>query len=285
VKVQDVIDRLSVLGLDHDEAAVYVHLSMMGPSKASDIAAAVKLHRTETYRTLQNLVQRGFATATLSRPARFEAAAPEKLFHEILEAQQARQDSIARVQSEIADALTTLRGAPGQAMSKNTFKVLQGRREIYGVMERMVRDAERSIKTVSTHEGAVMMSDMAGIMDLAVRRAKEGVQVRAVLKTTPPTRQRLAPLLDIPTVGLRHVDAEGIIRFVVLDLRELLIWVVSDPSSRLTSEQDVAIWTDATDFVGTQSVLFDSLWREAKDVRSMLVAEGVVADRGSGVPR
>lgn len=281
MKVQDIIDRLTVLGLDAGESAVYVHLSMLGPSKASDIAAALKLHRTETYRTLQDLVQRGFASATLSRPARFEAAPPEKLFNELLAAQQARSESIQRAQVEIAPALSTLRGAPGTPLSKNTFKILQGRREVYAVLERMVREAQRSVKTLSTHEGPVAMADLGGVFDVALRRGGQGLQVRAVLRTNGAMRAKLAPLLESPGVSVRHLDAERIMRFVAMDDKELLLWVVSDPSTRLASEEDVAVWTDAGDFVATQSALFEFAWREAKDLRTMLVAEGY-APEGQG---
>jgi HTH-type transcriptional regulator, sugar sensing transcriptional regulator len=277
------VDRLTLLGLDAQEAAVYVHLSMMGPSKASDIAAALKLHRTETYRTLQTLVQRGFASSTLSRPARFEAAPPERLFEEILAAQQARSENIQRAQQEIAPALSTLRGQTAQATSRNTFKVLQGRREIYAVQERMVREAQHSIRVLSTHEGAVSMHDTAGILDSMAQRAVEGVAVRAVYRTTPPSRARLAELP--PGVEVRHLETGQVMRLTVVDESSLLLWVVSDPSSRLTSEEDVAIWTDAADFVGTQTVLFDAVWRTAPDVRSMAVAEGIYAPDRTGVTR
>jgi sugar-specific transcriptional regulator TrmB len=272
VKVQDIIDRLSVLGLDADEAAVYVHLSIMGPSKASDIAAALKMHRTETYRTLQNLVQRGFATATLSRPARFEAAAPERLFQEILAAQLARQESIQRAQTEISGALSSLRGATGQPLSKNTFKILQGRREIYAVLERMLREAHAEVKAVSTHAGALQMGDMAGLLDVGAQRAREGLRLRAVLHIDDASRQRLAAL-QTPRMEFRHVEEARVARFAIADDRELLLWVVSDPSSRLAAAGDVALWTDAADFVGTQSLLFESLWREASRLEDLPPAE------------
>jgi sugar-specific transcriptional regulator TrmB len=267
------------LGLDAEEAAVYVHLSMLGPSKASDIAAALKMHRTETYRTLQTLVQRGFASSTLSRPAKFEAAPPEKLFQELLAAQQARQDNIARAQGEIASALSTLRSQPAEATSKNTFKVLQGRREIYGVLERMIREAKQDVAFLSTHEAAFAMGEAAGLVDVLVDRARAGVRVRGLLRTTKPARERIAALPDIPGLTWRNLNEPTMMRFVVSDHKELLLWVVSDPSSRLTTEADVAIWSDASDFVATQSALFDLAWVQGQDVRVLLAADGVVADQ------
>lgn len=280
LKLQEIIDRLTVLGLDQDQAAVYVHLSMMGPSKASDVAAALRMHRTETYRTLQDLVQRGFASSTLSRPARFQASPPEALFQEILAAQQTRNENIERARTEIAPALTTLRQQEGGTLSKNSFKVLQGRREIYSVFERLLREAQRTVRILTTHEGELGMADMAGLLDLLGRRAEEGVDMRLLLRATPAAQAKLALLSKGAQVEVRHLDSDRIMRFALADDNALLIWVVSDPSSRLTSEDDVAVWTDATDFVGTQSVLFDAAWREGKDLRKM---QGIAADH-RGVP-
>lgn len=276
VKVHDIIDRLTVLGLDQDEAAVYVHLSMMGPSKASDVAAAVKLHRTEAYRTLQNLVQRGFASATLSRPAKFEAAPPERVFDDILAQQRSKAESIARAQGEIADALTTLRTTQEPGASRNTFKVLQGRREIYGVLERMLREAQEEVLVLTTHDAAVSMADTAGLLDLAVKRAGEGVRLSALVKATPAAKPRLDQLAATPNISIRHVASDRIMRFVVVDGKELLVWVVSDPSPRLSSEEDVAIWTDAAGFVGTQQELFAAAWERAREARSLPDAKGVI---------
>jgi sugar-specific transcriptional regulator TrmB len=266
LRVQDIIDRLTVLGLDESEAAVYVHLSIAGPSKASDVAAALKLHRTEAYRTLQNLVQRGFVAATLGRPSRFEAAAPEKLFEDILASEKARTENIQRAQTEIAPALISLRGQTAEQFSKNTFRILQGRREIYGVMERMVRGARKNVKALTTHEAAVAMTDLAGILDAAVEKAQEGVQVQGLFRTNPQVRARLAQLPEVPALQLRHLETDKVVRFCLVDEREILFWVVSDPSSRLSSEQEVAVWSDAADLVGSQGYLFDLAWREGKDL-------------------
>ena len=55
-------------------------------------------------------------------------------------------------------------------------------------------------------------------------------------------------------------------RFVIVDERELVMWVVNDPSTRLLAEEDVAVWTTAPDFVATQSWLFERAWRAATPV-------------------
>lgn len=260
------IDRLVALGLDEAEAAVYVHLSMLGSSKASDIASALKLPRTDAYRSLQSLSERGFAVASLSRPIRFTAAAPERLFEELTAAQRSRVEKIDRARVEVLPALLTLRSEPKSDLSRNAFRILQGRPAIFAVVEKMFREAEENVDVLSTHPAAVSMSELAGTWSTALQRAKEGVAMRIMLTTTPAVRLRIVAAGWPPTAKFRHLDTRRIMRYIIIDGSELLMWVVSDPSSRITTAEEVAVWTDARDFVDTQAALFESVWEDATDL-------------------
>lgn len=84
VTLSGLLERLALLGLQEREALRYVHLCIRGPAKASEVAAATRLHRTEVYRGLDTLLRKGLATATLDRPTRYEATSPERVFDEAL---------------------------------------------------------------------------------------------------------------------------------------------------------------------------------------------------------
>ena len=64
----ELVQRLASIGLEDKDAQLYIHLCVNGPNKASEIAAGTKLNRTEAYRALDNLIRRGFVTASLDRP-------------------------------------------------------------------------------------------------------------------------------------------------------------------------------------------------------------------------
>lgn len=83
--------------------------------------------------------------------------------------------------------------------------------------------------------------------------------------------------LGSPNFAFRTLDLGEVVRFVIVDERELQMAVVSDASSRLTADADVFVWTDATDFVRTQLLLFDRLWPEAQEIA------GLVPERSVGV--
>lgn len=268
LKVQDVIDRLTELGLDRDEATVYVHLRTMGPSKAADIATSLKEPRQKVYRLLQTLSDKGFVSSTLSRPTLFQAEAPETLFQHLFSNQEQRWEKLVKAQTEVLGALATMKPDAEGGM-KSTFKLLHGRLEATRLMQQMVHDASSDFRAVCTHPENKAMGDMQDIVEMAVRRAMQGVNVRIAMTTNGDLRNRVGSFLDTPNLGVRHLDGERAIRYAIVDDSRLLMWVAFDRSVRHNAPEDVALWTDAPDFVGTQSLLFDGLWRSAKDLREL----------------
>jgi len=265
VKLQDVIDRLTELGLDRDEASTYVHLRTAGPTKAADIAAAMKEPRQKVYRVLQTLSDKGFVTSTLSRPTLFVAEAPETLFQHLFSAQEQRWEKLVKAQTEVLEALSTMRHV--ESKMKSTFKLLHGRLESTRLMQQMLQDAASDFKCVATHPEPKAMGDVTDLVELAVRRAMQGVQVRVAMSTTAELRRRFSGFLATPALGLRHLEGEMAMRYAIVDERRLIMWVSFDRSVRHNAPEDVALWTDAPDFVAAQNLLFEGLWSTAKDLR------------------
>ncbi len=261
--IPEIVERLTILGVSDQEARVYVHLCRMGICKASDVATTLRLQRTETYRTLQALVERGFASATLGRPAKYEARQPDRLFGELIREKVAETRSLLQAQSRLVPKLMTLMEGGGDEVSPNAFKVIQGRQEAYRTMDRMIRDATEGLEILTTHPGAISMLDAIGVWDLAIQRAADGVKVRILIGPSPRLADRAAMFRDKANMEVRLLDTEEVMRFVVVDGRELLQFVVSDVSAKLTSDQDVSVWTTAQSFARTQRMLFGFAWDRA----------------------
>ena len=60
-------ETLSRFGLLKNEIKVYLHLARAGEKKAGEIAEAISLHRTETYRILRDLEKKGIVFSAFSR--------------------------------------------------------------------------------------------------------------------------------------------------------------------------------------------------------------------------
>lgn len=68
-----------------NEVKVYIYLARTGEHKASEISEALSLHRTETYRILQDLEKRGLVSSVFEKPLKFTAAPFEKALDILIE--------------------------------------------------------------------------------------------------------------------------------------------------------------------------------------------------------
>lgn len=261
MKPQNIADRLVVLGLTKDEAALYVRLHMLGSAKASDLAAECGIRRSEVYRTLQNLVQRGYVSATLSRPTQFEAAPPERLFEQVFAQYETAWETVAREKPELMAGFAALRGAGAtERASKNTFKLLQGRLEGLRAAEELLRGAQRSVRVLATGPGA-SLGDVPDFWDLALRRAHDGLRVEALLPAMPGPLARA----DAPTAGfeVRKPKLDRAVQCLLIDDAEVLTWLVTEPTTRRNAQSDVVVHSDAPGFVDAYVSLFELAWPRA----------------------
>lgn len=266
LRIKDTIDRVSAdLDLSGPDAAVYVHLCTSGPAKVSDLADALHIHRNEIYRTTERLVQRGLAQATMERPARFVAVSPDQVFDKEIDRRLATIDNLRKSRTEVmalVEQLQTLAPAP----PKGIYKILQGRPAIYAQRDQMIANARKSVDWVSSHLAMLQHADVSGALDLAQKRAAEGLAMRFLVRTTNETAGRLDEVRRLPSVAAREFACDVSVRFLIIDDTELLMWVVDDPSDSLYAGDEVAMYTTAPGFVTAQQQFLATAWERAPDM-------------------
>src|SRR4030067_3426604 len=80
-------EMLSKFGLLKNEIKVYLHLARMGEKKAGEIAEAISLHRTETYRILRDLERKGIIFSIFEKPLKFTAIPLDKAIDLLVDAE------------------------------------------------------------------------------------------------------------------------------------------------------------------------------------------------------
>ncbi len=75
----DIARRLEMVGLSPYESRAYVALVAHGFGDATTIATTARIPRTSSYRTLEALAAKGFATSTRGRPAIYHPEPPTKV--------------------------------------------------------------------------------------------------------------------------------------------------------------------------------------------------------------
>ena len=261
----DLVERLAAIGVEQREAQLFVHLCLTGPSRASDAAAATRLKRTETYRALESLMKRGFVTAHLTRPVVYEAVAPEALFAELLADHEQRREEISRLREKVVAAVIDSKGQREGSQGRHGYKIVQGRRAILSALEASVRGARSNLSIVSTWLGGANASAQNRTFQTTLKRASEGLPMRILLRETSGTDRTVETLLAHPSARVRVLDVPHSIRFCVIDGREIVYWLVSDPETGMDARGDVAMWTNAVDFVRAQQAHFDALWTGARE--------------------
>jgi len=267
-QLDDLCARLEAVGLEPKDAVLYVHLCVNGPTKASEAAAAARLNRTEAYRSLDNLIRRGFVTASLDRPTLYEATPPEKVFDDAIAAHHQRRAALERARESALGMITKLRGDRAPGSIKLGYKMLQGRAAIYAAVEGMLRRARVSQLMVSSFFAPPNATEANTPYQTTIQRAEEGLSMKLLVRESPGLRDALAPIVAHSNAEARLLTVPQPLRFTIVDEREIVIWLISDPASTLSAREDVAMWTNAPEFVAAHRLLYDALWAGAKPLLS-----------------
>lgn len=262
LNVQEVAHRLVELGLSKGEANAYVHLTRLGRCKVSELSRRLDIGRSDTYHILHRLVERGFATTTIEKPARFEAQTPERVFARLHDDSQARVDGVERARVEIAPILVTLGRIPEPPLPSGRLDLVHGRAEVRAGMRDLLQRAERRVELVclvAAPEGLI-----GGIESMVAPAIERGIEIRAILHDAPPME---AWARTQPGLRARFVPPERPVQFVVRDGVEELMVIERDERASLAAAGDVAIVTSATLHVAAQLALFDELWARGRDAK------------------
>jgi sugar-specific transcriptional regulator TrmB len=216
----------------------------------------MKCSRTEAYRLLRSLADRGFAITTLDRPVRFTSRSLGHVIERLLNEEGAKIHAIEAARSMIP-ILDALRAEPSTDIEKSKFRIIVGRPEIFKAIMHVVSGARTDIRAIMTHLSSTHSTDYSGIWELLDARLAEGVQVRVLRsphKTSPATHlaQRT-----------RTITTSKDVRFIICDDHEMVIFAVSDPTARVSPDEEVAIVTTAPDMVFAESLLFEELWHRS----------------------
>lgn len=275
LRLQDAVDRVGKsLNLTTVDATAYVQLCMAGPSKVSDVASALQVHRNDIYRSLERLSERSLVEMTLEKPARYIATDPRKVLDMELEGRLATLDQMRASRQRTTTLLQELQ-SEASSPAHTTYRVIQGRQEISAQRRRMIQEARHEIVSVSTHAPDVMISEYDGSFDALLSRKDErdAPTVRALFAIAPGTRAPLDAAKAYSKLEVRSFSSDRIVRFTLKDDHELLLNVVNDPGRALHAPDEVALLTTARGLVDAERIFFDQCWRDASPLDAPLARE------------
>lgn len=277
----ELVARLTQLGLEPDEAEAYVELYVIGPCRAGGVADALNVHQTKAYWSMNHLVKKGFAEAVDSAPTRYKALEPDEICAEMLQDHRRKIQEIEETWDDLRDPLAALREQGHGDVAEDTYRLIHGRKEVLDVAGGMFDRAEDEILAFSVNPWAHLTPESYDrLWDKGIERARDGLQARGIFHTTPEMREFLAPMLDIEDLDIRHLGPRRNRPFLVVDRSEIVYWLVTDPSTDRDAEREVAVWSNAPDLIEEHREIFLAQWEQAIDIRD---AEARAAQGDGGV--
>jgi len=236
---------------------VLVFLAKTGASKASDVARAVQINRTETYRTIRNLQRRSLVEATLERPVRFQSAPFERCLHILIDERKAKLRLLEQRGEVLRRQFEDTRVEP-IPYDVERFQVVEGRLRIEQRLIGMYAEAKKSVLTVLS-PSEVVRADTSGLFDMLAQAVKGGVRVRVVTEIGPSNLQIVEKLRE--KIEVRHLDlkAKPVPRVSIIDDTEALFQITTAEETQRTGEE-VALWINSRAFVRNLQAYFEEMW-------------------------
>lgn len=275
--INDIVAELQEYGLTRNEARVLVFLAKTGPSKASEVARAVQINRTETYRTIRNLQRRGLVEATLERPVRFQSGPFEKSLQVLIDERKARLRILEQRGENLRRQFEVVQ-VERVAHDVERFQVVEGRIRIEQRLQSMYAQARKSVLTVLS-PSEIVRAETSGIFDILAERAKTGLRVRVISTITLSNLKIVAKMRE--SVEVRHLDlkAKPIPRVSVIDDNEALFQITTADETQRSGEE-VALWINSRAFVRNLQAYFDEMWNSGTPAEARIEAleKGIPTD-------
>lgn len=255
--IDDIARELEALGLDEDEASLYLALVKGGPSRASTVANLTGFSRGKTYRLLDEMAEEGVISVALGHPRVYRARPPGELLETARQDLARERERIGEIEGRLVPAIQAL-AADAEEGAGPEWLVIEGRLALLRAAIKLIEAAEEEILFLGTQPLLATQAPMPRALLRALStRASHGVEVRCLLDAD--LKGAVAEHLDDP-VDLRWLKDLGETQLLVVDRREVLQWLIVDPSQRMALDGEAGVQSNASGLVTPAARLFDLAW-------------------------
>ncbi len=268
---QDYVDSLKgeleeILDLDELEVKIYLNLLRTGPITASALAKELDVDRARTYRTVDKLVSRNILSTTLSIPKLCIPVEPKEALKlalrkkedEVKKIKKSGQGIIKKIGSEITivDGITV-----------PTFRVVQGRANIYSDIAQIIENSSGIIYIVTTLEDISKMYHST-IPEKIASCEKKGGSVRLLVEIDDHQLVGFVKRFNATETRICKLPSKG--RMIVQKDKQMIMSdsaAVSQLSSN--SELDFSLCTNSGEMINNLNRLCELLWDSGESLETI----------------
>jgi HTH-type transcriptional regulator, sugar sensing transcriptional regulator len=250
-------ETLSRFGLLKNEIRVYLYLARAGEKKAGEIAEAIALHRTETYRILRDLEKKGIVFSIFEKPLKFTAVALDKAIDLLVDAQKIKIKLLEQEKPNLVELWQSMPQAKQETAKKELFQMLEGDQQVLMKANELL---ERSTESFQIYASADYLSELYyNDFSDKLKTQADKVTVTVVTDTSLKSAYFLGEMNWLS--GQHRIsDDQNLPCFMIADKKEVLIAFNEEESDDVKKKyRKTAIWTNCKALVNTLQSLFTKL--------------------------
>jgi sugar-specific transcriptional regulator TrmB len=253
-------ETLARFGLLKNEIKVYLYLARVGEKKAGEIAEAISLHRTETYRILRDLEKKGILFSIFEKPLKFTAVPLDKAIDLLVDAQKMKIKLLEKEKANVVELWLSMPQIKVEKAKKELFQMLEGEQQIILKAEELLERTEKEFQIFapSDYLSQLYYSDFTD----KLKKCAGKLDVTLLTENSPKSNFFLDQL-QLPRNQTSIGEAQGLPCFMISDHKELLIAFHEKDNFSQDGDKKkfktAAIWTNYSAFIWTLQMLFSKL--------------------------
>lgn len=259
---QDYVDSLKeeleeILDLDELEVKIYLNLLRTGPITASALAKELDVDRARMYRTVDKLVSRNILSTTLSIPKLCIPADPKEALKlalrkkedEVRKIKKSGNGIIEKINSEIAVT---------NGIAIPTFRVIQGRTNIYSDIAQIIEKSSDTTYIVTTIEDISKMYH-SSIPEKIKTCENNGGNVRLIVEIDDANLIPFVKRFNATETRTCELPSKG---RIIVQKNNQMIMSDSAKSTQITSNSDLdfSLCTNSVEMTNNLNRFCEMLW-------------------------
>jgi len=254
-----------ILDLDELEAKVYLNLLRIGPITASALAKEFDIDRARMYRTVDKLVSRNIISTTLSSPKLCIAVDPHDALKIALGKKEDEVNKIKKSGGAIIDKINN-EITTNQISTVPTFRVVQGRQNIYADIAQLIETTTDVIYIVTTLDDVSRMYHST-IPEKITICEKNGGKVRLLVDMNDPKLAPYVKRFNATETRVGKLPSKG--RMIVQKDKKMIMSDSATSFQHSGSDSDFSLCTNSMEMVENIFTLCSFLWDSSKTLKTI----------------
>jgi sugar-specific transcriptional regulator TrmB len=249
-----------ILDLDDLEVKVYLNLLRAGPITASALAKELGTDRSRMYKIVNKLVSRNIISTTLSSPKLCIAVDPHDALKIALEKKEDEVNKIKKSAKVLIDKINN-EITTNQVNEVPTFRVVQGRENIYTDIAKLIENTTDVIYIVTTLDDVARMYHSTIPEKISICE-KNGGKVRLLVDMNNPKLARFVKRFNATETKIGKLPSKG--RMVVQKDKQMIMSDSATSSQYSSADFDSSLCTNSVEMVDNIFTLCSHLWKSSK---------------------